>query len=150
MTLVKFNSALPTLVDNFLNRDFNYVAPSFYGNQVFGNPPAVNVLETPEGYQLEVAAPGLKKEDFSVSLQQNTLTIAATKTTESNESAQNENKPKYTRREFNFQSFKRTFTLPQTIDGERIQANYTNGILHVKLPKKEEAIEKGPRSIEIV
>jgi HSP20 family protein len=150
MTLVKFNPALPSLVENFLNRDFNYVAPTFQGNHVFGSLPAVNVLETTEGFTIEVAAPGLNKEDFSLNLQQNTLSISVNKATETTEGIPAEGKPKYTRREFNFQSFKRTFTLPQTVDGERIQASYINGILQIQLPKKEEAKSKSPRTIEIV
>lgn len=145
MTHVKFNSALPSLVENFLGREFdNLVAPKFYGNHVFGNLPAVNVLEHKEGFKIEVAAPGLKKENFTLNIHNNVLTISATK-----ESKTEETQEKYTRQEFNYQSFKRTFTLPQTVDGEKIQATYTDGILHIALPKKEEAKEKAARLIEI-
>ncbi|MFN8354599.1 MAG: Hsp20/alpha crystallin family protein [Spirosomataceae bacterium] len=144
MALVKFNSALPTLVDNFFNREFdNFLAPATPA-QFFGNLPAVNVIESQEGYKLEVAAPGLKKEDFKLSLHTNKLTISASqenKTEESNE--------KYTRREFSFGAFQRTFTLPQTVNSEQIAANYVDGILTVTLPKKEEAKPKEPRLIDI-
>lgn len=140
MALVKFNSALPSLVEGFINRDFdNFVAPQF-----FGNLPAVNVLESQDGFKLEVAAPGYKKEDFKISVQHNVLTVSA-----SQENKTEEVKPKYARREFSFGSFKRTFNLPQTIDGEQINATYSDGILHVTLPKKEEAKPKEARLIEI-
>ena len=140
MALVKFNSALPSLVEGFINRDFdNFVAPQF-----FGNLPAVNVLESQDGFKLEVAAPGYKKEDFNVSIQHNVLTISA-----SQENKTEEVKPKYARKEFSFGSFKRTFTLPQTVNGEQINATYSDGILHVTLPKKEEAKPKAPATIEI-
>lgn len=135
-TLVRnFAPVFPAILGNFLN-DFERVAPAH--QQSF---PAVNVLETEESFQIELAAPGLKKEDFKVNIHENTLTISTEKTTEAT--------GKYTRREFNFSTFKRSFTLPKTVDSEQIVATYTDGILGLVLPKKEEAKPKEPRSIEI-
>ncbi len=135
-TLVRsFAPVFPAILGNFLN-DFERIAPAH--QQSF---PAVNVLETEDAFQIELAAPGLKKEDFKVNIHENTLIISTEKTTETT--------GKYTRREFNFSTFKRSFTLPKTVDGEQIVATYTDGVLGLTLPKKEEAKPKEPRSIEI-
>ena len=135
-TLVRnFAPVFPAILGNFLN-DFERVAPAH--QQSF---PAVNILETEESFQIELAAPGLKKEDFKVNIHENTLTISTEKTIETT--------GKYNRREFNFSTFKRSFTLPKTVDSEQIVATYTDGVLGLALPKKEEAKPKEPRSIEI-
>lgn len=115
-------------------------------NPVFsGSVPAVNVLEGVEGFKIEVAAPGLSKGDFKLNLEKNQLTISASK---EQVNAENETE-KYTRREFKYASFQRTFTLPNTVDGEKIGAAYADGILTVTLPKREEAKDKPAREIEI-
>ena len=129
MQLVRFNSAFPGL----LNPTFEH-SPKTNNGQTL---PAVNVLETPEAFTLELAAPGLKKEDFKLNVNGQKLVISAQieKTTD-------ENPAKYTRKEFSFASFQRVFTLPKTIDSDKIEANYQDGILYVALPKKEEVLEK--------
>lgn len=91
-----------------------------------------------------MAVPGLKKSDFNINLENNILSISA-ELKEDNEE-QNDN---YTRREFGYSSFKRTFTLPETVNDSKINAKYNEGILHVYLPKKEEAKQKPPRTIDI-
>jgi len=109
--------------------------------------PAVNVVEHNDGFRIEVAAPGLKKEDFKLNLNHNNLTISAYQETQKEESEKpNE---KYTRREFSYSSFQRTFTLPTSVDADNIQASYTNGVLKIEIPKREEAKSKPPRQIEI-
>lgn len=139
-TLVRtFAPSFPALFDGFFN-EFETAAPSFHQTL-----PAVNVVENENGYKLELAAPGLKKEDFKVNVHENTLTISAEKKVENEEKTE-----KYTRKEFNFSTFKRSFTLPKTVDGEKIVASYTDGVLSLDLPKKEEAKPKEPRLIEIV
>ncbi len=105
--------------------------------------PAVNIVETENNFRLEVAAPGLGKEDFKVELEQNRLTISAEK---QSEKVEGEN---LRMREFAYNSFKRSFTLPKTVDGERIEAKYEQGVLSLVLPKKEEALPKPARTIEI-
>lgn len=108
--------------------------------------PAVNIRETSENYEVEMAAPGMKKEDFKVELDGNHLTISSEKSTE-NESRDGE---KYTRQEFSYQSFQRTFQLPkEVVDTENIEARYENGVLHLVIPKKEEAKVRPPKMIQI-
>ena len=111
------------------------------------NVPAVNVVEHQDGFRIEVAAPGLKKEDFKLNLNHNNLTISASQETQKEEAEKGSEK--YTRREFSYSSFQRTFTLPSSTDAERIQANYTDGLLKIEIPKREEAKVKPPRQIEI-
>ncbi len=138
-TLVKnFAPSFPALLANIFN-ELEYVAPTHQHSF-----PAVNVLESEEAFKIELAAPGLKKEDFKVNIHENTLTISTEKQAETEETV-----GKYTRKEFNFTSFKRSFTLPKSVDGEKILATYTDGVLGLELPKKEEAKPKEPRLIEI-
>ncbi|MCA0230932.1 Hsp20/alpha crystallin family protein [Runella limosa] len=140
-TLVKTNGNFPTLFGNVFGKDFNELfAPANLTNY---GVPAVNIVEGESGFRLEVAAPGLKKEDFKINLENNVLSISAQKEQKNEETTE-----KYTRKEFSFNSFRRSFTLPNTIDGEKIAATYTDGVLNVELPKKEEA-KKTPRLIEI-
>ncbi|MFN4144245.1 MAG: Hsp20/alpha crystallin family protein [Runella sp.] len=140
-TLVKTNSNFPTLFGNMFAKDFNDLfAPSTLSSYGI---PAVNIIENDNGFRLEVAAPGYKKDDFKINLDQNVLTIEAQQETKNEETNE-----KYTRKEFSFSSFSRSFTLPSTVDNEQINANYTDGILKVELPKKAEA-KKIVRTIEI-
>ncbi|MCE7068306.1 Hsp20/alpha crystallin family protein [Dyadobacter sp. CY326] len=140
-TLVKNHFANPSYVNGFFGKDlFNELAnPAFAGSV-----PAVNVVENKEGFRIEVAAPGLQKSDFKLNLEKNQLTISAQK--EQKEENANE---KYTRREFKYASFQRTFTLPNSVDGDKIEANYADGVLSIALPKREEAKEKPARTIDI-
>lgn len=139
--LVKNINGYPNLVNSFFNKELmdELFAPAHQGTA-----PAVNVVESAEGYRIEVAAPGLQKSDFKLNLDHNRLTISAEKENKAEASGE-----KYTRREFSYSSFQRTFTLPTTVDGEKINATYTDGVLHVELPKREEAKVKPARSIEI-
>lgn len=139
--LIKNTNQYPTLFNGLFSKD---LLDEFFAPTYVGTAPAVNVVENEEGYRIEVAAPGLQKSDFKLSLDHNRLTISAQK-----EDKNEEKKEKYTRREFSYSSFQRTFTLPATIDGEKIEAAYTDGILQVRLPKREEAKVKPQRSIEI-
>ena len=146
MTLVKWNSLnnFPTLsrvFDDFLKED---AIANKWGRDFTGTVPSVNVKETENEFQVELAAPGLKKEDFKVNLENNLLTISAENKVE------NEDKnEKWTRREFSYSSFTRSFRLPKTVNGDEIQAKYENGILNILIPKKEEAKAKPAREIKI-
>ena len=150
MTLVKRNGSLlnplPVLFDDFFNRDlFNW------GNSNFSNTnttiPAVNIKETAGHYDVEVAAPGMTKNDFKVELDGNSLTISSQKSNQKEEMGDE----RYSLKEFSFQSFQRTFTLQKdVVDIEKIQAKYENGLLHLLIPKKEEAKQKPPRLIQIL
>ena len=144
-TLMRTNNNLPSLIENFFGRDMN----DFFNasGSVMTNVPAVNVVEHQDGFRIEVAAPGLKKEDFKLNLNHNNLTISASQETQKEESEKGSEK--YTRREFSYSSFQRTFTLPTSIDTERIQATYTDGLLKIEISKREEAKVKPARQIEI-
>ncbi|MCW9037889.1 Hsp20/alpha crystallin family protein [Altibacter sp.] len=108
--------------------------------------PAVNILENEDDFKVEMAVPGMKKEDFNIDLENNLLTISAEEQSENETKGQDGS---YTRREFNYSAFKRSFTLPDSVDGEKIAASYTDGVLNITIPKKEEAKPKPPKKIAI-
>ena len=149
MTLAKRNGSLlnqmPALFDDFFNRDlFNW------GNLNFSDTnttiPAVNIKETADSYEVEVAAPGMKKEDFKVELDGNSLTISSER---SDQKVDNDSE-RYSRKEFSYQSFQRTFDLHKdVVDIDKINAKYENGLLKLLIPKREEAKQKPPRLIQI-
>jgi HSP20 family protein len=147
MTLVKWNVPRP------LN-PFSNLIDNFFGNEWLENlerdwttmTPSVNVKETENKVVVEVAAPGMHKEDFVIKVENDVLNIFAEVKQE------NENKDenaRFVRREFRYESFRRAFTLPKTIDSEHIEAHYENGILSLDLPKKPELVSKPSKSIEI-
>lgn len=108
--------------------------------------PAVNIEELEDKYSLELAAPGKSKKDFNIELDNDLLTISS-ETREDNKTEDKERN--FTRREFSYESFKRSFTLPESIDTSKIKANYRNGVLIVDLPKREEAKTQPKRMIDI-
>ncbi|MEY2828655.1 MAG: hypothetical protein RIQ33_513 [Bacteroidota bacterium] len=122
----------PVSFNSILNEVFN--DNLFNGADFSNSTPMVNIKETGNGFHLEIAAPGLQKENFEVTMDKNILTISAEKQTEQKQEGE-----KYTRKEFNYTSFKRSFTLPETIDTTNIKAIYENGILKVDVSKKAEA-----------
>jgi HSP20 family protein len=149
MTFVKRNGnlmrAFPTLFDDFLNRDLFNWGQSNYSN-TGTSLPAVNIKETNEGFEVEMAAPGMKKTDFKVQLEGNMLTISSEK---SNHTDENEGDC-YSRKEFSYQSFERSFTLPKdVVDVEKINAKYEDGVLQLHIPKMEQAKQKAPKMIQI-
>jgi len=123
-----------TSIDSFLNSFFHGNLNSFANNDFSFNSPATNIVETENEYKIELAAPGLNKEDFNLNLDQNLLTIEAKKETKEEETTE-----RFVKQEFNFSAFNRTFTLPDTVNANDINAVYENGVLSVVLPKKEEA-----------
>ncbi|MDQ0639713.1 HSP20 family protein [Pedobacter sp. W3I1] len=145
MTLVKFN---PEKKNSSLLPGFNDIFESVLGDTFFtdrrlSSVPAVNISESNEEYHIELAAPGLKKEDFKVSVERDMLTISTEQRIENNSEGKI-----YNRREYSYAAFTRSFTLPESADPERIQAAYTDGILKLNIPKKEEA-KAISRQIEI-
>ena len=143
MTLIrKVNNNYPTF-RNWMD-DFMGTVDNSINNWNKGNVPAVNIAENDDNFQIEFAAPGLTKVDFKINLDNDILTVKSEKEGEGEESKTN-----YTRKEFNFSSFQRTFTLPDSADGEKIKAEYKDGILSIEIPKKEEAKAKPIRDIEI-
>jgi len=143
--LTRTKSNLPlfsTWIDDFFNRDLPTVFSQNFNSGL--SLPKVNIRETADEYFVEMAVPGMKKSDFKIELDNHVLLIS-TETKEENE----EKGDNYTRREFGYSSFRRSFNLPETIDAEKIKAEYTDGILNVHLPKREEAKQKPPRNINI-
>ena len=140
MSIVKRNSLFfPSLMNDFMGPDW------FGGTEKYNTSvPAVNIKDNNEGFELELAVPGMKKDDFTVEIDNDVLTISSEMQSEKEESNDN-----YTRKEFSFTSFKRAFTLPETVDGSKIDAKYEDGILRLILPKKQEALPKPKRLIEI-
>ncbi len=136
---------LPALFDDFLTRDL-FQLP-FQATSKGNSIPAVNVKETESAFELEMAAPGMEKKDFKVELDQNTLVISAEKENKTEEKSED---GKYSRREFSYQSFKRSFNLPEDlVKSEEINANYKDGILHIMVPKKEPSKAKITKQISI-
>lgn len=107
--------------------------------------PATNIKETDNGFAIELAAPGLDKSDFKIKLDNNVLEISSEKSEK-----KHQEEGKYTRREFQYSSFKRSWTLPETIDTEAISASYVNGVLNVTLPKKQNAEKNANKFIEVI
>ncbi len=141
---MKYDPFKPAFGRGFFDDFFNGVS-DFMGSDYGMSIPAVNVNETDEGYFLELAAPGLVKEDFNIAVEKDMLVISSEK-----ETSREMNEGKVRRKEFNYNSFKRSFTLPKTVDKDAINASYENGVLHLMLPKKEEVkIEEKGRVIEI-
>ena len=140
MSLVRRNNTLfPSLMNEFFKPDW------FGGMERFENTlPAVNIKENETGFELELAIPGQKKEDFHVDIDENVMTVSMETKSEAETSEDN-----YTRKEFSYRSFRRAFTLPETIDEDKIEASYTDGILKFVLPKKDEALPKPKRNISI-
>lgn len=132
----------PNLLEDIFNRDLPSVFTSNFNNGF--SMPKVNIKETADDFEVEMAVPGLKKSDFNIDIDNQVLSIS-TETKEENEHKE-EN---YTRKEFGYSSFKRTFTLPESVNDENIHATYNEGILKILLPKKEEAKQKPARSIKI-
>ncbi len=149
MSLTKRNGSYlnswPVLFDDFFNRDLFDWNNSNY-SETNTTIPAVNIKETAENYEVEVAAPGMTKKDFRIELDGNALTISS----EMKRESENRYDEKYSRKEFSYQSFQRTFNLQKdVVDIDKIQAKYENGLLHLMIPKKEEAKQKPPRQIQI-
>lgn len=143
MTLLRrANSGHPTF-SNLLEDIFSTVETgnSFRSENSL---PAVNIAENNNEFKIEFAAPGLSKKEFKINLDNNVLTVGSEREVETNESNEN-----YTRREFNYTSFQRSFTLPDSVNGDKIKAEYNEGILTIEIPKREEAKIKPVREIEI-
>ena len=147
MTLVKFNpngnvkrnGVLPGFND-VLDSIFN---DTFFSDRMMSRVPAANISESSDHYYVELAAPGLMKDDFRISLERNTLNISVEQTTAPDQQERN-----FSKREFSYTSFVRSFTLPESADDNGIQAKYENGVLHIEIPKREEA-KVQTRQIEI-
>lgn len=131
-----------TDIDRMFNNDF-FLMPMHVGRQMESSMPAVNIREKEKEYLIEVAAPGMKKNDFNIDMEEGRLTISSQKEEEKNE--ENEG---YRRREYNYSSFSRSFNLPENVKPEDIKAQYQDGVLCLTIPKKQEQ-ERPKKRIKI-
>ncbi len=141
MALVRFTN--PSLLESFFNDNWL----DFINNNIDEQDitlPSVNIKEKPDSFEVEVAAPGFEKDEFNIELNNNVLNISSEKKIENEQKGE-----QYTKREFNYQSFSRSFTLPDTVESDKISAEYNNGILLINIPKKEEAKTKPVKQIAI-
>ena len=140
MALIRWNNRLPLadMFSNFFESDF----VDYFNRR--GSDPAANIIEHPDSFELNLAAPGLKKDDFKISLDNSILTISSELEDEKHDEGRN-----YTRKEYFYGSFSRSFTLPKTVNTDKIKAEYTDGILKVVLPKKDEAKVELKKEIKI-
>ena len=126
--------------DDFFNRDVFNFGRGFLESGFTS--PSVNVKEEDGSFQILVAAPGMKKEDFIIDIDRNVLTISSESKSETEDKDENGT---FTRREFNYSSFSRSFTLPESVNTENVEASYTDGILKVSVPKKEVTMQNVKR-----
>ena len=137
MHLIKRQNSVSTSIldDLFLNQDWNYI------NQT---EPATNIIESDDHFDIQLAVPGKKKSDFKIELEEGILTITSEEELKSTEKQGN-----YTRKEFGYSSFKRSFNIPEIVSADKITANYKGGILSVSLPKKAETLPEPKKFISI-
>ena len=128
----------PSLIDDFVNQDWNFKTPSSI------TLPAVNIKDLEAQFEIELAVPGMKKSDFEIEVEDGLLSISS-----SLEEEQVTEKGKFTRREFSYNSFKRTFTIPESVDPSNIEAQYSDGVLQLRLPKRKEALPQPKKLIKI-
>ena len=143
MTLARFNN-YPSVFDQLFDTDlFDWNNRNYSDTNT--TLPSVNIKENADAFKVEMAVPGFDKKDFKIELNHNVLTISSEKKVE-NETKNDEH---FTRREYSYQSFCRSFTLPEAANGDKISAKYDNGILNIEIPKREEAKPKPMRQIAI-
>lgn len=145
MSIVKYDPFAPArgfknLFDDFFNRNLS----DYFGNEFTISTPSVNVVDKDNHYRIEVAAPGLEKQDFEVNVEKGFLNIAAKRENQSETKDET-----YTRREFNYTTFQRSFRLPEHVDADQISANYDKGVLSITVPKREATKAPEGRTIEI-
>jgi HSP20 family protein len=138
-------SDLPLFFNDMFTKDlFNWGLSNFSNTGT--TIPAVNVKETADNFEVEMAAPGMKKDDFKIELDGSMLTISSERQNQTEE----KDEEKYNRKEFSYQSFYRSFQLPkEVVDADKINARYENGVLYLLIPKREEVKQKPRRTIEI-
>ncbi|MCM8568152.1 MULTISPECIES: Hsp20/alpha crystallin family protein [Christiangramia] len=146
MSLIKRNDTnwLPSVFDDMFRTD--WLGGTTNVNSIGTSIPAVNIREDDDSFNVQVAAPGKSKEDFNIELDNDVLTISAE---EKRENETTDKNGRFTRKEFSYSNFKRSFSLPDSVDSSKISASYNNGVLEIALPKKEEAKVQAKRMIDI-
>lgn len=136
-------SLFPSVLSDFFDND-TFLAPRWVSRAFSDTLPAVNIKETDKEYNVEFAAPGFKKHDFKVNVEGDRLAISAEK-----EEEKNEENHRFTRKEFSYNSFSRSFTLPQNVNADHIDAKYNDGILTLSIPKKEDTQHLSKKEIKV-
>tara|TARA_B100000497_G_scaffold127480_1_gene169441 strand:+ start:862 stop:1299 length:438 start_codon:yes stop_codon:yes gene_type:complete len=144
MNLAKYNRPSTSPFGSMMDEFFNSSLSDFVGGNYITTAPSINIIEQKDKFLVEVASPGLVKSNFDIKIDNDHLIISAKKETKTEEEKEN-----YSRREFNYTSFNRSFYLPETVDSDKIDAKYKDGILTIALNKKEESIDNGPKEIVI-
>ena len=134
----------PSLFDDFFKpwNEWFDTESSFLSRTV--RIPSVNITENKDEYSVSLAVPGMKKDDFKIDVDRNMLTISCEK-----DETKEEQDKKYTRREYSYSSFSRSFTLPDEVNSEKIDARYEDGLLKISLPRKEEAKKSAAKQIAV-
>lgn len=143
MTLVNFNNRTRNSAPYFNNVFDSLFSEALNKNYSVTKMPAVNIAENAEAYVIEVAAPGLNKEDFQLNVKKDTLSLWVEK-----KAAEDQVKKDFSRREFDFSSLARSFMLPESVDADKISAEYTNGVLYITVGKKDES-QNAPKTITV-
>lgn len=143
LPIIRKRAIWPDFTNDFFKDDFFY--PTIRKSNSFLNTPAVNIMEDDDQFKIELAAPGLDKKDLHLNLNDDLLTITADK----NDEKKDELDGILNRQEFNYQTFCRSFSLPETVDKEKIKADHKNGILTIRIPKMEESKNTLTREIKI-
>jgi HSP20 family protein len=141
--LTKPGERMPSVFDDFFKPWNEWFDNGNLWNRTI-NIPAVNITDNKEDFQVSLAVPGMKKDDFKIDVDGNMLTISSEK-----EETKEEKDKKFTRKEYNYSSFSRSFTLPDEINREKIDAKYEDGVLKIMLPRKEEAKIKAAKHIAV-
>jgi len=144
MTLVRYRNQLPNLIEKIFNNELESWDRNHFSD-TNATLPSVNIKENNHNFEVEVAAPGFDKSDFNIEVDNDMLTISSNK--EHNHETKEDDK--ITKQEFSYQSFQRSFRLPELVEDDNISAKYINGILSITIPKKEEAKPKPVKQIEI-
>jgi HSP20 family protein len=147
MTLVKANKngdLFPSLMSDFFDTD-RFLSPRWLEREFENTVPSVNIRENGKEFFIDLAAPGFRKSDFQVTVENNVLTISAER-----EEEKTDDKEHFTRKEFSYNSFSRSFTLPPSVNAEKVDAKYADGLLKLSLPKKDEAKTLSKKEIKVV
>lgn len=142
-TLSRMNEAMPSVIDDFFKPWNDWFENAGVTGRIL-KMPAVNITESKDHYQVSLAAPGLHKDDFKIDVEGNMLSISCEK-----EETKEQAEKKYTLREYSYQSFSRSFQLPEEVNQEKIDARYEDGVLHIVLPRKENARANGAKQISV-
>ena len=141
LPVIRSRNMMPNWIEEFFGNDFLDNRDSFVSSSI----PSVNVIEQADNFLIEVAAPGLRKDDFNIELDNQVLKISS----ERKEEREEKKDEKILRREFSYSSFKRVFSLPESIEADKISAKHEDGILKVNIPKKDETKVKPIKQISI-